>query len=184
MKRIFTTLALACLTVLAFAQNNSILRPRIEIAQVEAEVADTFETKLEVFYMDDENPRMYYLSLGNLGIGSDIIQIKFDPFHELFIPLGGTLEEAVEKMEEIKDYYKLPKRSTVEITGCVAVACPDDSRETVTVTRRQMITSKVLEFSLPSSSEGLVHATHISKSDFNGLLTSLKIYRKLHPKEQ
>ena len=98
MKKVILTLALVCVTVLAFGQNK-ILRPRIEIAEVETEIDEAFTTELEVFYMNDENPRMYYLSLGHLGIGTDIIQLQFDPVYELFIPLGGTLEEAIAKMQ-------------------------------------------------------------------------------------
>ena len=62
MKKVILTLALVCVTVLAFGQNK-ILRPRIEIAEVETEIDEAFTTELEVFYMNDENPRMYYLSL-------------------------------------------------------------------------------------------------------------------------
>ncbi len=62
-----------CVTVLSFGQNNSILRPRIELVEVETEIDEAFTTELEVFYMNDENPRMYYLSLGHIGVGTDII---------------------------------------------------------------------------------------------------------------
>lgn len=183
MKRIIATLGLACLTAFAFAQNASILRPRIEIAETETEIAEAIETSLEVFYMDDESPRMYYLSLGNLGVGTDIVQLNFDPVFELFVPLGGTLEEAIAKMEEIKDFYNQPRLSTTELTGCFALAYPNDEAVTITVTRRQLAFTKLLEFSLPTGSEGIVRATHISRSDFNSLLSSLKFYKKLHPNE-
>ena len=183
MKRIITMIALMCVTALAFAQNKSVLRPRMEIAEVETEVADMVDMQMEVFYMDDETPRMYYLSLGNLGIGTDIVQLDFDPAFELFIPLGGTLEEAIARKEEIKGYYALTKLCTAEITGNFAFAYPDDKPVTVTVTRRQLLLTKLLEFSIPTGSEGFVRATHISKSDFSSLLSSVKFYRKLHPNE-
>ena len=77
MKKVILTLALVCVTVLAFGQNK-LLRPRIEIAEVETEIDGAFTTELEVFYMNDENPRMYYLSLGHLGIGTDIISYQRD----------------------------------------------------------------------------------------------------------
>lgn len=32
----------------------------------------------------------YYLSVGHLGIGGDILQINFDRIFELFLPLGGV----------------------------------------------------------------------------------------------
>ena len=176
-------LALACVCAMGLAQNGSILRPRMEIAEVETEVGEMVDTQLEVFYMDDETPRMYYLSLGNLGIGTDIVQIDFDPAFELFIPLGGTLEEAIAKMEEIKGYYARPRLSTAELTGCFSFAYPTGDPVTVTVTRRQLVFTKLLEFSLPTGSEGIVRATHISKSDFSSLLSSVKFYKKIHPSE-
>ena len=95
MKKFLVALAFASVAILSFGQNKSIIRPRMEIVKTETEVIGTFNTELEVFYMNDENPRMYYASLGNLGIGGNIVQLEFDPIFELFIPLGGTLEEAV-----------------------------------------------------------------------------------------
>lgn len=184
MKRIITTIALACVALLAFGQKQSIIRPRMEIVKAETEVNGSFSTELEVFYMNDENPRVYYLSLGNLGIGGDILQLEFDPIFELFIPLGNTLEEAVAKMEEIKGYFKLPKKSTTEIQGYFSMAYPGGDPQTVTVTKRQWVT-KQLEFSIPAQgSENLVRATYLQKSDIGGLLGSLKIYRKMHPKQK
>lgn len=184
MKKIILTIALVCVTVFAFGQKSSILRPRIEIAEVDTEIDGAFSTELEVFYMNDENPRVYYLSLGHLGVGTDIIQVQFDPVYELFIPLGGSLEEAIAKMQEIKDFYKAPRKSTMELEGCFAIAYPTSEIIPVKVTRRQLI-SKVMEFSLPvTTDQTLVRATHIGKSDFGSLLSSLKFYKKLHPKEK
>ena len=184
MKKVLLSLALVCVTVLSFGQNNSILRPRIELVEVETEIDEAFTTELEVFYMNDENPRMYYLSLGHLGVGTDIIQVQFDPVFELFIPLGGTLDEAIAKMQEIKDFYKAPRKSTMELNSCFAVAYPNNEIIPVKVTRRQFVT-KVLEFSLPTEgTQPLVRATHIGKNDFGSLLSSLKLYKKLHPKEK
>ena len=183
MKKFLVALAFASVAILSFGQNKSIIRPRMEIVKTETEVNGTFNTELEVFYMNDENPRMYYASLGNLGIGGNIVQLEFDPIFELFIPLGGTLEEAVAKLEEIKGFFKMPKQSSTELSGHFSVAYPTGDPVTVTVTRRQGI-SKLLEFSIPvSGSENLIRATYLSKSDIGGLLTSLKIYRKMHPKK-
>ena len=163
MKKVLLSLALVCVTVLSFGQNNSILRPRIELVEVETEIDEAFTTELEVFYMNDENPRMYYLSLGHLGVGTD---------------------EAIAKMQEIKDFYKAPRKSTMELNGCFAVAYPNNEIIPVKVTRRQFVT-KVLEFSLPTEgTQPLVRATHIGKNDFGSLLSSLKLYKKLHPKEK
>lgn len=180
MKRIIITLALVCTAFLAIGQNK-VLRNRMEIAQVNNE-SDSHV--LEIFYMADENPRTYYLSVGNLGIGGHVVNIDMDPIFELFIPLGNTLDEAIAKMEELKAFYKKPKLSTMTIPGNFAAIYPTDDIITVDVTRRQFIFSKVLEFSIPTpGSETVVRNTHVTKSDFNGLLTGLKIHKKLHPKD-
>ena len=185
MKKFFSILILTCFAVFAFAQNSSLLRPRMEIAEVEVEVSEDIATELEVFYMNDETPRTYYLSLGHLGIGGDIVQIDFDPLFELFIPLGGTLEESIAKMQEISEFYKMPKLSTMELSGCFAVAYPNAELIPVQVTRRQLILTRLLEFSIPvPGNVDLVRATHISKGDFVSLLNALKFYRKLHPGEE
>lgn len=179
MKRLFATLAIACVTVLAFAQNSSILRPRMEIAEIE----ENESVVLDVFYMNDESPRVYYLSVGNLGIGNNVIQIGFDPAFELFIPLGGTLDEAILALNELKAFCKQPKKSTMEIQGLFSVAYPTGEPVTITVTSRRFIFSKILEFSLPTESEGIVRATHVSRAKFNSIISSVKIYKALHPNE-
>lgn len=183
MKKIFTTIILSCVAILAFAQNpsvSSILRPRVEIAECEAEETNT---EMEIFYMNDENPRVYYLSLGHLGVGTDIIQVEFDPVFEVFIPLGGNLEEALAKMKEIKDLYGMPRRQSTEMQGFFSALYPSGENVTFTVTSRRLLGSKILEFSLPTPNESIVRATHIYKGNFNSLLTTLKIYKGLHPKE-
>ena len=177
MKRLFVILALAAVAIGAYAQN-SLLRQRMDIAEFESEENNT---SISVFYMDDETPRVYYLSLGNLGIGTDIIQVQFDPVYELFIPLGNTLDDAIEKMKDIQDLYKLPRLGSSELDGCFAAAYPDGTSTKVAVTSRRFLATKVLEFSLPG--DGPVRATHISKSNFGSLLKTLKLYRKIHPKE-
>ena len=60
MKRLIITIALTIFTLGAFAPNN-MLAQRMEIVQLETEDLNTVE--LEVFYMNDESPRVYYLSL-------------------------------------------------------------------------------------------------------------------------
>ena len=182
MKRFFLTLALVFVAIAGFSQNK-LLRPRLEIATLENDTAiDAIE--IEVFYMNDEDPRMYYLSLGHLGVGTDIVQIDFDPVFELFVPLGGTLQEAIAKMEEIKTWFKEDRLTEKELTGYFSLAYPSGDPVTIKVTSRRLLASKILEFCLPTGAEGIVRATHISKTEFGSLLSSVKIYKKIHPKQQ
>lgn len=180
--RFLVVLLVAVMPVLAFAQNNnSLLRQRLEIVELENEDAGgAWHTEVEVFSIADTPG--YWLSLGNLGIGSDIVQLQFDPVFELFIPLGNTLAEAQEKMQEIKDFFNSARKSTMEIEGCLTAILPDEGKlEPVKVTARRFLTSRLLEFSVER--ESLVRATYISKSEFGSLLSGVKFYRKLHKKQ-
>ena len=185
MKAIKTTMTVLLCTVLSFisyAQDSgSVLRPRMEIIEIEESEGNHTCTELEVFYMADESPRTYYLSAGHLGIGNDIIQLNFDPIYELFIPLGNTVDEAIARLQEIKDFYKEPQLATMEIEGCLAPLYPNENYETVTLTRRNFLLSRLVEFSVPR--DGLVRATYIAKSKIGSLLSGVKFYQKLHPNE-
>lgn len=180
MKKVITTLVATLICVIAFAQNSSLLRPRMEIAQVESEDHDTM---MEVFYMNDESPRTYYLSLGHLGVGTDLLQVNIDPVYEAFIPLGANIEQTIAKLQEIKEMYKLPRLDSTEITGYFSALYPGGEPMVFTVTSRRFIFSRFLEFSIPVENEDLVRATNIYRSDFNSLLTSVKIYKAIHPDE-
>ncbi|MBP5334923.1 MAG: hypothetical protein J6Y61_03935 [Bacteroidales bacterium] len=176
MKKYFISLCLACVTLFSFAQNSA-LRQRLEI--VELEINDG-ETQLEVLQMEDNG--RYYLSVGHLGIGDDIIQFQVDPVFELFIPLGETLAESMVTLNQLKEHLKQPAGQTIEVQGCLSLAYPNDQWETVKVTTRQFLFTKMLEFSLER--DGYIRAVHIRRSDFNGLVNSAGFYQKLHPNEK
>lgn len=176
MKKVFSIIAALFVTVTAFGQN-SILRQRLEIAEVEV---NDGEVNLEVFQMQDNG--QYYLSVGNPGIGNEIIQIQFDPLTELFIPLGGTLEEAIKTLDKFKEFAKQGAGKTIQVEGCLGIGYPNDTMEPVTVSTQQFIFSKILLFGVER--EGLLRATHIPRSDFNSLVTTAKLYQKIHPNEK
>ena len=180
MRKLIAALAMALAATLVYAQNPSILRPRIEIVSASDEDSGP---GLEVFYMGDEDPRMYYLSLGYLAIGSEMVQVYIDPLTELFVPLGGTVEEALARLEEIKDLFKMLKGQAADIETLVSMFYPGGDTVTARVVARKFLVSKVLEFSIPTGEEGLVRAAFVGKSDLGGLIVSLKLYRKIHPKE-
>ena len=53
--------------------------------------------------------------------------------------------------------------------------------ETVKISFRRPLLSKLLEFSLER--EGYIRSAHIGKSDFGSLVRGVKFYHKLHPKK-
>lgn len=180
MKKIFTVLVLAAVCTAASAQVLQKASQRLELATLETEIGGFETAELEVFKMNDTGT--YWLSVGHLGIGTDLLQLQFDPVYELFIPLGDSLEEAVEKMNELKAFYKKPRLSEMQIDGCLAALYPGENFEPVTVTSRRLLGSKILSFSVKRDDQ--VRATYITKSDFGALVFSLKGYKALHPNEK
>ena len=181
MKRLLMILAVAVMTAGTLsAQVLQKAAQRMELATVETEVGGYETAEMEVFAMRDSGT--YWLSVGHLGIGTDLVQLEFDPVFELFIPLGNTLEEALVKMKEFQAFYKEPRLSTMEVQGCLAAMYPGENFEPVTITSRRLLGAKILSFSVQR--DDFVRATYISKSDFNSLVFSLKAYKALHPKEK
>lgn len=156
------------------------LSKRKEIAVIEED--DNGFTRLELFSMDRDDGEAYYLSVGCLGYGDRFIQVYIDPFHELFIPLGTTLDEAEATLQQLKDFFKQPKGATMEIMGCFNSFIPDDNRESVTLTHTRLLLNDQIRFSIEREDE--LRATFVSRSDINSMLSSLKFYRKIHPKKR
>lgn len=181
MKKIFITLLIAMMPLMASAQVLEKAANRLELCTVETEYGEnSLSGEIEVFQMKDTGA--YWLSVGHLGIGGDIVQINFDPVYELFIPLGNTIEEAIETMTDLKAFFKTPRLTTKQIKGCLAAMYPSDNMETVTLTSRRLLGSKIVEFSVKR--DDLVRANYINKSNFGSLLSSLKFYKKLHPNQK
>ena len=178
MKRIICIISFLMLTAVCFAQG-SVLKQTLEIAEVEINDGDV---SLSVFDMPEEGQHQYFLCVGTLGIGDDFIQLQIDPVFQLFIPLGGTLEEAQAKLEEFRDIAQMPAGSEMETVGTLALANPSTGEpEPVYVTSRRFLIQKIIAFSVKRN--GYVRATHIPRADFASLVSGVKLYRKIHPKE-
>ena len=176
-KLALSLLLLSAFPMLSFAQEAKIPQ-RLEIVEIDADEEDT---QLEIFAIPSDGQNSYYLSVGDLGVGNKVVQIHFDPLFELFIPLGSTLEEAEETLQQMKALFKQSKGDTMQVTGCLDLAFPREKVETVTITYTRFLLSHMLEFSVER--EGYLRATHITRSQFKSLVSGLKLYRKLHPKE-
>ena len=181
LNKILVTLLMAVMPVLASAQVLEKAANRLELCTVETQYGEnSLSGEIEVFQMKDTGA--YWLSVGHLGIGGDIIQLNFDPVYELFIPLGDTMDEAIETMNDLKAFYKTPRLTTRQVKGCLAAMYPSDNMETVTLTSRRLLGSRIVEFSVKR--DDLVRANYINKANFGSLLSSLKLYRKLHPNQK
>ena len=179
MKKTIVTLLLAVVCATSFAQLSK-LPQRLSLVEISSDIAGNKE-RLEVFNMPQDDVNSYYLSVGHLGIGDEVVQIMFDPICELFIPLGGTVAEALETFQQLQGLFKEPEGTCMEIQGCLSVAFPGDELETVSVTFRKPLLSRMLEFSLRRGD--YIRATHIQRSDFNSLVSGVRLYGKIHPKE-
>ena len=179
-KRVLIALLLAVMPVVASAQILEKAAKRMELVSVESEIGEAFTTELSVFQMDDDHS--YWLSVGHPGIGSELVQLRFDPVYEMFIPLGDTLDQAIETMKDLLEIYKKPRLYSTEVQGCLSAMYPNGEKlEPVTITSRRVLLTKILSFAVQR--DDFVRSTFIDRSDFNSLVTSLKLYKKIHPKE-
>ena len=179
MKRILISLLVTVIPMMASAQVLEKAAQRLELVTVETEEGSISTSQIEVFRMRDDGT--YWLSVGGLGIGAELIQLQFDPVFELFIPLGNTLDDALATMKDLQAFYKKPRLTSMELQGCLAAMTPNENFEPVTITSRRYLATKLLSFSVKR--DDLVRATYISKADFGSLVLGLKMYKKTHPKE-
>ena len=178
MKRFLTILAFLAIGLVAFAQG-SLRKQTRTVSEVEI---DDGAVTLSVFDMPDGDMHQYYLCVGQLGIGDDVIQFNIDPVSQLFIPLGGTLAEAQEKLEEIRGVANRAAGEGIETVGVLAVGNPSTGvEETVCLTARRIVLQKHVEFTVRRN--GYVRSTVIGRNNLGSLLTGLKFYRKIHPKQ-
>ena len=179
MKRILVCALATLMTIAAFGQTKKIPQ-RLEISQVEV---NDGAVELEVFVMPVGEEKHYYLSVGTVGIGDDLFQLNIDPVSELFVYLGNSLAETLESFEQMKALYKTELGTSIQMPGCLSVAWPHEEKmEPVTITLRKPLISKMLEFSVDRGR--YLSATFIGKGDLGALITGVKLYKKIHPKEK
>ena len=152
------------------------LPPIVEIAEVEDTDGNTV---IDIASCLQDGKYVYYLDVGSLAIGNEVVQISLDPVDRLFIPLGETLTESVSTMQKLLDLYNTESGTSTEIEACYAPLLPDSTRETVKVTFRRILLGRKLEFSMDRGDHIL--ATYVSRSDFANLMSNLKAYSRMHP---
>ncbi|MBR3076150.1 MAG: hypothetical protein IKH11_10425 [Bacteroidales bacterium] len=151
------------------------LQPRMVISTSEIEGGNVFE----VMYVPAEDHTDYYLNVGHLGIGNEVVQANIDPIFNLYVKLGESITEAISTMEQLKAMFGTVG-STMELNGSLGIAFPTEKTETVVITCRKPLLSKYLDFSLVR--DGYLRSAACEKSNLNSLFSGLKLYKKLHPK--
>jgi len=180
LKQTITILLLAVMSLMTSVQAmSSLLFSRNTLVEVGP---DEETTSLEVFSIPQEGETLYYLSVGQMAIGNRIIQVYADPVSELFIPLGTSLDEAMKTLETLYDFFKMPKGSVNEVLGCLNPLQPKEDTEFVKVYSGKQLFSRYVEFTIER--DKYLRVAQISKGEFRNLMSSMKIYRKLHPKEK
>ena len=178
MKKLAILLCCLLLGTAATAQKRGIPDLR-EVAEVEREDG---RLVLEVVNLHKDGVNHYFLNVGRIATGNKIIQIEMDPFHCLYIPLGSGLDEAVQVMERIKGLFKEANGTSMDLQGTYGLLLPGKHLERIILTKNKFLLANQIEFRLDR--EGPVMCTYVAKSDFSSLLSSVKFYRKLHPKER
>ncbi len=172
-------LLFAAAPVFSYAQENPLLKPVVEIVEIEVSNSDI---EISIFDMPEGDQHNYFLDLGVLGIGDAFLQLHLDPLSHLFIFLGNTLAEAQDAMDDLKAFAKQPHGTTREMVGTLSVANPlTGTPEPLYLTVRKGLFSRVVEFCVQRN--GYIRSTWIPKSDLGSAASSLKIYRKLHKKQ-
>ena len=179
MKKIICILTVLVMALNANAQLSKIPQ-RLEIAIVEDEENGTSE--FEVFNSPKDGKNAYWLSVGHLGFGDEVVQVLFDPAFELFLPLGSNLTEALANLQRMQELLKQAPGTEIELIGCLAFGFPNDKFEVVKVSHRKALLSHSLMFSVER--EGYIRATDVPKSQFGSLVSGVKFYSKLHKKER
>lgn len=178
MKRILTVIALLVWSVTALAQESQ-LPQVLEIAEVDTESA---YTAFQIVDVPVGSQHHYFFDVGTLGFGDELIQVNIDPLFHLFIPLGDTLAEAKDMLQQLQELAKSKPGSCIELSGTLSPGYPGDVYEPVMVTARKVLLSRSLEFSIQR--EGYIRAAYVSRMDLNSLVGSVKFYSKIHPKEK
>ena len=171
MKRIIICLAMVLCSVVSMAQ-----AWRLECAEVERD-----DRHYEVFlYRVGDSLQGYYLGLDTPDrIPGSLI--TFDLFTEVCVYLGETLDEAQAVLEEMKAMAD-EEVGTIKVFPARMALGNDlkDMTSTTCTVQKRLLGGHRLCFSFEHS--GYTTENFLRKGDLRSLLTSLKIYRKLHPK--
>jgi hypothetical protein len=171
MKRIIICLAMVLCSVVSMAQ-----AWRLECAEVERD-----DRHYEVFlYRVGDSLQGYYLGLDTPDrIPGSLI--TFDLFTEVCVYLGETLDEAQAALEGMKALAD-EEVGTMKVFPARMALGNDlkDMTSTTCTVQKRLLGGHRLCFSFEHS--GYTTENFLRKGDLRSLLTSLKIYRKLHPK--
>ena len=180
MKRILTTLVLACMTLFAVAQNIP-AGMKMELAEVGQD-----NNEYSVFtYKDQDGTFGYYLSVGHVF---DIMELLFDNSSTSFglvdetcLVMGETMDDAFAFLDSLLELLEAEPGTTAEFpcrltTGADQLFVPSTAHAIVV---KRFLQAKRICFTFISGSH--TADVDLTKSAVKSLRWNLDLYRKLHP---
>ncbi len=184
MKKMMMTIAFALVTLGAFAQKEQPIGLRMEVAE-----AETDHAEYSIFtYRDEDDNFGYYLSLAKvthiLGLlRDDITDAAFDAIKETCICLGATYDEANATLDTILDLFDKDVDTRTELKSRAVTGSDRLGHFTTStcIVQKKALGGKRLQFVF---TQGKHQAeAFVTKTIIKELRTSLKIDKKLHPKQ-
>lgn len=163
MKKLFVSLALACMAICSYAQQDIKARDRMEIASVE-----TNDNEITLYKVKEADGNSGFYLVASHVLVSFSLEIlesttSFSSADGALLYFGASADEAMDKLDALIDLFSEQAGAQMEFT------CRDGS--TVAATLRKGLFGKYLD----------IQDTNVSKSDIKSLKASFKIARKLHP---
>lgn len=163
MKKLFVSLALACMAICSYAQQDIKARDRMEIASVE-----TNDNEITLYKVKEADGNSGFYLVASHVLVSFSLEIlesttSFSSADGTLLYFGASADEAMDKLDALIDLFSEQVGAQMEFT------CRDGS--TVAATLRKGLFGKYLD----------IQDTNVSKSDIKSLKASFKIARKLHP---
>ena len=182
MKRILTTLLLACMTLFAVAQNSPI-GMKMEIAEVGQD-----DNEYSIFtYKDPDGTFGYYLSVGHvfqlLELFSDDLSSSLGLVNETCLVMGETMDDAFAFLDSLLELLEEAPGTTAEFpcrltTGADKLFAFSTANAIVV---KRFLQGKRLNFHFVSGNH--TADVDLTKSAIKSLRWNLDLYRKLHPNE-
>lgn len=180
MKRILTVIALAIVTLSAFAQKNTPAGMRMEIVEIEQD-----DNEFSIFtYKDDDGTVGYYLSLGHVYrllevTRNDESDFTLDHVNETCLFLGADAEEASATIETLMELFDAPLATVKEFpcrlsTGAERLGEPATTSCSVV---KRLLQGKRLCFMFQSG--GHTVQADLTKPALKSLRMSLNLHKKI-----
>lgn len=163
MKKLFITVVLACITVIAYAQRDVKPGRSLEVASVEQNDNNLYIYKVK----DNEGNPAYYFSVSRVeyAFEAEILNstTTFSSSNGMVLLFGETYEDALENLEELLEMFTEDDGEQKEFT------CLDGTK--ILCTLHKGCLGKHLSIGDAS----------ITKSNIKSLRYGLKVSKKLHP---